>query len=95
MKWSREQGIQYFVDQEGEAPGLATREVERYCTSAGQACAYKLGHTVWINARARAKSALGSRYDIKDFHDAGLGCGRVPLDVLDAVIDRYIASAKA
>ncbi len=94
MKWSREQGIQYFVDQEGEAPGFATREVERYCTSAGQACSYKLGHTVWVNARARAKDALGSRYDIKDFHDAGLGCGRVPLDVLDAVIDRYIASAK-
>ena len=40
------------------------------------------------------KAALGTRYNIKDFHDAGLNCGRVPLDVLDGVIDRYIATVK-
>jgi len=95
MKWSREQAIQQFVDNEGEAPGFAAREVERYCVSPGQACSYKIGHTVWLNARARAKKALGAKYSIKDFHDAGLNCGRVPLDVLDSVIDRYIATAKA
>jgi uncharacterized protein (DUF885 family) len=95
MKWSREQAIQQFVDSEGEAPGFAAREVERYCVSPGQACSYKIGHTVWLNARQRTKTALGSKYNIKDFHDAGLNCGRVPLDVLDGVIDRYIATAKA
>ena len=46
-------------------------------------------------ARERAKTALGARYDIKDFHEAGLNCGRVPLDILDGVIDRYIREAKA
>ncbi len=95
LKWSREQAIQYFVDNGGNAPGFATREVERYCATPAQACSYKLGHTVWTKARERAKTALGARYDIKDFHEAGLNCGRVPLDVLDGVIDRYIAQTKA
>ncbi|HSM95468.1 MAG TPA: DUF885 family protein [Rhizomicrobium sp.] len=95
MKWSRERAIQQFVDGEGEAPGFAAREVERYCVSPGQACSYKIGHTVWTRARERTKQALGAKYSIKDFHDAGLNCGRVPLDVLDGVIDRYIATAKA
>jgi uncharacterized protein (DUF885 family) len=94
MKWSREQAIQYFVDGDGDAPGFATREVERYCATPGQACSYKIGHTVWIKARDRVKAALGARYNIKDFHEAGLDCGRVPLDVLDSVIDRYTATAK-
>lgn len=94
MKWTREQAIQYFVDGDGDAPGFATREVERYCATPGQACSYKIGHTVWTRARERAKAALGARYDIKDFHAAGLDCGRVPLDVLDTVIDRYITAAR-
>ena len=95
LGWSREKAIQYFIDLEADAPGLATREVERYCTQPGQACSYKIGHTVWTRARARTMAALGARYDIKDFHEAGLACGRVPLDVLDGVIDGYIARAKA
>lgn len=95
LKWTRDQAIQYFVDHGGNAPSFATREVERYCVTPGQACSYKIGHTVWVNARERARIGLGSRYTIKDFHSAGLNCGRVPLDVLDGVIDRYIARAKA
>ncbi|HEX2592489.1 MAG TPA: DUF885 family protein [Rhizomicrobium sp.] len=91
LGWSREKAIQTFIDLEGDAPGFATREVERYCATPGQACSYKLGHTVWVRARERTKAALGARYDIKDFHEAGLGSGRVPLDVLDGVIDAYIA----
>jgi uncharacterized protein (DUF885 family) len=94
LKWTREQAIAYFVDGDGEVPGFATREVERYCATPGQACSYKIGHTVWTRARERAKAALGARYDIKDFHEAGLDCGRVPLDVLDGVIDRYIDRMK-
>jgi len=93
LKWSREKAIQTFIDLDGDAPGFATREVERYCATPGQACSYKLGHTVWTRARARAQAALGARYDIKDFHEAGLGSGRVPLDVLDGVIDSWIAKS--
>lgn len=95
LKWTRDQAIKYFVDNGGSAPSFATREVERYCATPGQACSYKIGHTVWTKARERTKAALGARYDIKNFHTAGLDCGRVPLDVLDGVIDRYIAQAKA
>jgi len=94
LKWTRDQAIKYFVDNGGNAPSFAAREVERYCATPGQACSYKIGHTVWTKARERAKRALGARYDIKSFHTAGLDCGRVPLDVLDGVIDRYIAQAK-
>ena len=93
--WSREQAIRYFVDTGGEAPGFASREVERYCALPGQACSYKIGHTVWTRARARAQKALGARYDIKAFHEAGLSCGRVPLDILDGVIDAYIKAKSA
>jgi uncharacterized protein (DUF885 family) len=90
LGWSREKAIQYFIDLEGDAPGFATREVERYCAMPGQACSYKLGHATWERARERAKTALGHRYDIRDFHEAGLSCGRVPLEVLDVVIDGWI-----
>jgi uncharacterized protein (DUF885 family) len=95
MGWSREQAIKYFVDLDGDAEGFATREVERYCATPGQACSYKLGHTVWTTAREKARNALGAKFDIKDFHEAGLDCGRVPLDVLNGVIDRYIAARAA
>jgi len=94
LGWSREKAIQTFLDLEGDAPGFATREVERYCATPGQACSYKIGQTVWTRARERTKNALGTRYDIKDFHEAGLGSGRVPLDVLDGVIDAFIAKTK-
>ncbi len=95
LKWSREQAIQYFVDQDGEAPGFATREVERYCTNPGQACSYKLGHTVFTGLRAKARAAMGPRFDIKAFHDAVLDCGRVPLDILQKVGDDWIAGRTA
>jgi uncharacterized protein (DUF885 family) len=90
LGWSREKAIAYFVALEGHAIGDATREVERYCATPGQACSYKLGHTTWVRARGRAQKALGPRYDIRDFHEAGLGCGRVPLEVLDTVIDGWL-----
>ena len=94
MGWSREKAVAYLEALDADAPGFATREVDRYCTNPGQACSYKIGHTVWVKARARAIAALGPRYDIKDFHEAGLDCGRVPLDILDGVIDRWIARTK-
>ncbi|THD74403.1 MAG: DUF885 family protein [Phenylobacterium sp.] len=95
LRWSREQAIAYFVDQEGEAPGFAAREVERYCASPGQACSYKLGHTEIVAIRARAQAALGPKFQIKDFHDAVLANGRVPLEVLRRVGDEWIASRRA
>jgi uncharacterized protein (DUF885 family) len=94
LRWSREQAIAYFVSQEGEAPGFAAREVERYCASPGQACSYKLGHTRINAIRDKAKAALGPKFQIKDFHDAILANGRVPLEVLDRVGDAWIAGRR-
>jgi uncharacterized protein (DUF885 family) len=91
LRWSREQAIAHFVESEGEAPGFAAREVERYCVSPGQACSYKLGHTVITAIRADAKARLGAKFEIKDFHDAMLGNGRLPLEVLQRVGDEWIA----
>ena len=92
LRWSREQAIDYFVQQDGEARGFATREVERYCATPGQACSYKLGHTVFTGLRAEAKAKLGQRFELKAFHSAVLGCGRVPLDILQSVGDRWIGA---
>jgi uncharacterized protein (DUF885 family) len=95
LRWSREQAIAYFIDQEGEAPGFATREVERYCATPGQAASYKIGHSVFTGLRDRAKTAMGPRFDIKAFHDAVLGIGRVPLEILQAQGEAWIAAQPA
>ncbi len=95
MRWSREQAIEYLMGLDGDAEGSTTREVQRYCAIPAQACSYKIGHTFWNTQRDRAKAALGPKFDLKAFHDAGLLSGAMPLDVLAATIDGYIARAKA
>jgi uncharacterized protein (DUF885 family) len=60
---------------------------------AGQACGYKIGHSEILRQRARAKAALGARFDLRDFDDAVVGGGNVPLDVLGLNIDEYIRTA--
>ena len=95
-RWSREQAIRYMVDTTGYARGRVEREIDRYCVWPGQACSYKVGHTVWTRLRAEAKAKLGARFDIKDFHDAGLNRGAMPLTVLEGAIGDYVAArAKA
>lgn len=93
-RWSREEAVKYFVDNIGDAEASAITEVERYCVWPGQACSYMVGKITWMNARERARKALGRKFDIRKFHDAGLLAGGTPLTVLDQVIDNYIASAK-
>jgi len=94
-RWSREQAIAYYVGAIGDKDASAATEVERYCVAPGQACGYMLGKLTWLRERERARTTLGERFDIHKFHDAGLTCGAVPLEVLPKVIDRYIAEAKA
>jgi uncharacterized protein (DUF885 family) len=69
-------------------------ETERYMAIPGQALAYKLGQLKISELRARAEQALGERFDLRKFHTAVLGDGPLPLDVLEAKIDRWIASQK-
>jgi uncharacterized protein (DUF885 family) len=90
MKWSREQAVKYFVDTLGDQEASAITEVERYCVWPGQACAYMLGKLTILRLRDKAKTALGAKFDIREFHDAVLLCGAVPLTVLETVVDAYI-----
>jgi uncharacterized protein (DUF885 family) len=93
--WSREKAVAFYVDTLGEKESAAITEIERYCVWPGQACSYMLGKLVWLKARQKAKQALGARFDLKAFHDAGLLSGALPLTVLATVIDNYVASVKA
>jgi uncharacterized protein (DUF885 family) len=91
-KWSREKAVAYMVDLLGDAPSAMTRETDRYCTWPGQACSYKIGHATWVRLRGEAQAKLGDKFDIKDFHQAGLAAGAMPLDVLSRVIGDYVSS---
>jgi len=93
MGWSREKAIAFFTDTIGDPETSAITEVERYCVWPGQACSYMLGKLDWLRLREKAKAALGLRFDIRKFHDAGLLPGAMPLAVLDQCIDVYIAEA--
>lgn len=94
-RWSREQTIRYMVETLGDSETAVTTEVERYCVWPGQASSYKVGHNKWIELRARAQAALGDRFDIKAFHDAGMNAGGVPLTVLDKIMTDWIAAQRA
>lgn len=91
MGWSREQAIRYFVENQGDPETAARSEVERYCVWPGQACSYMVGKLTWLDLRAKAKAALGPRFDIRKFHDTGLLYGSMPLDVLKTVMTGYAA----
>lgn len=92
--WSREQGVRFFVDENGSNPLEVASEVDRYCSWPGQACGYKVGHTEINRQRQRAQQALGARYDLKAFNDTVVLGGNVPLDVLGQNVEAYIRSAK-
>jgi len=85
-RWSREQATDYLVKTTGFARPRSQREVERYCTQAGQACSYKVGHMAWTRARDKAKAILGARFDVKRFHDV-LKDGAMPLTILERRVE--------
>ncbi|MEN2788686.1 DUF885 domain-containing protein [Sphingomonas oligophenolica] len=94
MGWSREQALVEFTAATGLPRSNAESEVDRYCAWPGQACGYKLGQTEIVAQRDRAKAALGARFDLRDFNQAVVDGGNVPLDVLGGKVTRYIAMAK-
>lgn len=93
-RWSRDQAIQWMTQATGRSPVAITSEVDRYCASPGQACAYKVGHTEIVRLREKARAALGAKFDIRDFNDTVIATGGTSLTVLGTVVDRYIAGAK-
>jgi len=90
--WSRERAIDYMAETTGDPRSGITTEVERYCTWPGQATSYKVGQTRWLKLRADARARLGAKFDIRDFHDAGLSAAPMPLAVLERVIDDWVTS---
>ena len=93
-RWSREKAIEWMTAATGRSAAAITSEVDRYCASPGQACAYKTGHNEIVRLRAKAQAALGGRFDLRDFNDAVVTTGGTPLSVLEGVIDRYVAGVK-
>jgi uncharacterized protein (DUF885 family) len=91
-RWGRERAIRYFIDAQGDTPGDAAREIDRYCANPGQACSYKIGHSTFVDIRERAKAKMGDRFDLKAYHTAVLRHGRLPLDVLRQVGNRWMSA---
>ena len=94
-QWTREQAIQYFLQNALLSERDATKEVERYFNWPGQATSYMIGQLKILELRERARQALGPRFDIRDFHGVVLENGSVPLDVLDELVNAYIAAGGA
>jgi uncharacterized protein (DUF885 family) len=92
--WSREQAIDYMVRETGMGENEVTIEIERYLVDPGQALAYKVGMMKILELRERAKTALGDRFRLQDFHDLLLSNGALPLDVLDSVVSDWIRSKR-
>ena len=90
--WSRDKVIKYMRDNSAVSETDAIAEAERYMAIPGQALAYKVGELKITELRVRASNALGKGFDIREFHDQILKDGSLPMSVLDAKIDRWIAS---
>jgi uncharacterized protein (DUF885 family) len=92
--WTREQVLEYIDANSATSDARRIAETERYIAIPGQAVAYKIGQLKISELRARAERELGDRFDIRKFHTAVLADGALPLDVLEAKIDRWIAAQK-
>lgn len=90
--WSRTQAIAYFKDNTLLSDLDIAREVDRYLTYPGQATSYKIGQLKIVELRRKAEKTLASKFDARDFHQAILSEGRLPLDILEQQVDAYIAA---
>ena len=95
QRWTREQSIKYFHDNSSVADTDIAREVDRYFNWPGQATSYMVGQLKIAELRKRAETKLGPKFDIRDFHEAVLSQGALPLDVLEEQVDSYIAAKQA
>ena len=92
--WSRDRAIAYFKDNAPKTDQDIVNEIDRYIGTPGQALAYKIGQLKISELRARAKQALGDKFDLRDFNDAVLETGSVPLETLERHIDAWIAARR-
>ncbi|CAM3855530.1 DUF885 domain-containing protein [Rheinheimera salexigens] len=90
-KWTRQQAIDYLVENTPNSVTDSTKAIERYIVMPSQATAYKIGMIKMLELREKTKTALADKFDIREFHDVILKNGAVPLDVLEQLVDEYIA----
>ena len=94
-QWSREDAIQYLLDNTPNPPSAVEKAIERYIVMPGQATAYKIGMLKIIELREKAKTELGDKFDIRGFHDTVLSGGALPLKVLEQRVQNWVDSVKA
>lgn len=95
LGWTRQEAIDYMQAVTGYHRASVVTEIERYFVLPGQACAYKIGQLKILQLRDKARTALGDRFKLSDFHDVVLGLATAPLAVLEEVVDHYIADKLA
>ena len=95
LHWDRQKAIDFMVENTAKQEQEVIAEIDRYIVWPGQALAYKIGQLKISELRARAKQALGDKFDIRDFHDGLLKDGALPLDQLEAKINAWIATQTA
>jgi uncharacterized protein (DUF885 family) len=88
--WSREQALKFMMENTFAGEAGAASEIDRYIADPGQALAYKIGQLKIVAIRVKAETALGARFDIRDFHDELLKDGAMPLALLEAKMDAWI-----
>ncbi len=93
--WSRDQAMRYFRDNTLVSELDVQREINRYISNPGQATCYKIGQLKILELRERARTALGAKFDLREFHEVVLANGALPLGVLEEQVDAYIARKKA
>ncbi len=89
--WTRQQAIDFFMDNAAKTELDIVNEIDRYIGNPGQALAYKIGQLTMSRLRSEAEGALGDAFDIRAFHDHLLGAGALPMDVLEKRMDRWLA----
>ena len=92
--WTREEAIQYSLDNEADSVEGITSEIERYMATPGQALSYKIGQLKIRELRNKAEKILGERFDVRDFHNQILNSGSLPLLLLEKKINRWITKNK-
>jgi uncharacterized protein (DUF885 family) len=92
--WTRDQAVDFFRKEDCVDEPTIQAEVDRYIDTPGQALAYKLGQLKFLELRARAQKELGAKFDLRTFHDEMLSGGRLPLDMLEARTNSWIAAQK-
>jgi uncharacterized protein (DUF885 family) len=94
-KWTREESIEFYTSNTPNPRIDAVKMVERHAVMPGQATAYKIGMLKILENRSKAQLALGDDFDIREFHDVVLKNGAVPMNLLEAQVDQYIAEKKS